>query len=84
MKKSTFPISSNFLLSLLAAFPARIIDIFGFNWFSSCVLSNFPGPMEYVSYFRKYKVEDICFWAPHLHGSAGKFLTGKYKIFKKI
>lgn len=71
MKTSSFPIGMHLIMNILSQFPTWYIKLVGGNWFASAILSNFPGPRETVSFFRKYTVHDILFWSPHLNGSSG-------------
>ena len=71
MKTSTFPIAMYLMMTILSVFPTWYVQLVGANWFASAILSNFPGPREVVSYFQKYAIPDIVFWAPHLNGSSG-------------
>jgi hypothetical protein len=73
LKVSPVPLANYLTMPLVAVLPVAFVRLLGSNWFSTAILSNFPGPTERVSFYGgKHDVEDNCFWAPHLSGSAGK------------
>jgi len=73
LKESPVPLANHLLLPLAAMAPVWVVR-FG-NFFNTAIASNFPGPTDLVRYYKKYTVEDINFWAPHLNGRAGIGIT---------
>lgn len=71
VKSSSAPLANYISIQFTAAPPAAFTTHCAKNWYSTAIVSAFPGPKEKFKIFGEYLVEDECFWAPHLRGSAG-------------
>jgi len=61
---------------ILLGGPNWLTNIWGRNWMSTMVMSNFPAPAHKLTVMNSADLEDCFFWLPPLRGNAG--LDGFY------
>ncbi|CAL8102771.1 unnamed protein product [Orchesella dallaii] len=72
LKRSPIMVTNFMTVPVLLSAPKFLTDIWGSNWMTTMILSNFPGP-DFASnaFYDSHYIDDVISWVPHMRGSAG-------------
>jgi len=64
-------VSNFFTVPILLSAPNCLTSLWGTNWMTSMILSNFPGPKDKAISFEQHPLDNLFTFVPHMRGSAG-------------
>jgi len=71
LKRSPIMVTNFMTVPILLSVPKFLTDIWGVNWMTTMILSNFPGPdFPCNALYDSHYIDDVISFVPHMRGSA--------------
>ncbi|ODM98274.1 hypothetical protein Ocin01_08412 [Orchesella cincta] len=72
LKRSPIMVTNFMTVPVLLSVPKCMTDLYGKNWMTTMIISNFPGPdFACNALYDSHYIDDVISWVPHMRGSAG-------------